>query len=253
MPDSENGPEQELGPKFADAFQTKADGVRALQARGMANEARRRVRKRRHNLIAAAAAVLVLGGIGGVWTAVGGPSPVATSADNSSAGAGSGEEKAQAPQTDGTSCADRDPGISVQNYTQPLAVRGLDLESPVYGLQACRYRLVNGGTALLGSRFFDAAAAQQIVDSIKVLPERNPALPVFKCAPEQARPQELIVLLFDTAQGQREVWVQYDGCADAGFFTGTRTYGLYAAPLKLFMIGNLRPAGGTYLDHLSGW
>lgn len=254
MPDSENGPEQELGPKFADAFQTKADGVRTMQARGMADEARRRVRKRRHNLIAAAAAVLVVAGIGGVWTAVGGPSPVATSAgDSSAAGAGNGEEKAQAPTTDGANCAARDPGISAQNYTQPPATRGLDLESPVYGLQACRYRLVSGGTALLGSHFFNAAEAQQIVDAIKVLPERNPDLPVFKCAAEQARPGELIVLLFDTAQGQREVWVQYDGCADAGFFTGTRTYGLYAAPLKLFMVGNLRPTGGTYLDHLSGW
>ncbi|HEY4570326.1 MAG TPA: hypothetical protein VIH10_12700, partial [Kribbella sp.] len=87
----------------------------------------------------------------------------------------------------------------------------------------------------------------------KVLPERNPSLPVFKCAPQTARPSEAIVLRFDTAAGVREVWVEYDGCAAVGFFTGNRTYGLYAAPLKLFMTGSVRPSGGTYLSALPGW
>jgi hypothetical protein len=106
---------------------------------------------------------------------------------------------------------------------------------------------------LLGSAHFNAARAQQVVDAIKVLPERNPSLPVFKCTPETARPKEAIVLRFDTTTGIREVWVGYDGCSSAGFFTGTRSYGLYAAPLKLFMKGTVRPSGGIYLDHLTGW
>jgi hypothetical protein len=130
---------------------------------------------------------------------------------------------------------------------------GLDLEMPVYGLQACRYRILPGNTMLLGSKSFNATTAQQIVDAIKVLPERNPDLPVFKCAPNVARPSEAIVLRFDTASGIREIWVGYDGCSSAGFFTGSRTYGLYAAPLKLFMQGTVRPTEGTYLNHLTGW
>ena len=130
---------------------------------------------------------------------------------------------------------------------------GLDLETPVYGLEACRYRIVPDDTMLLGSQSFTATMAQQIVDAIKVLPERNPDLPVFKCPPQLARPSEAIVLRFDTATGIREVWVAYDGCSSAGFFTGGRTYGLYSAPLKLFMKGSVRPTGGTYLDHLKGW
>ena len=85
-----------------------------------------------------------------------------------------------------------------------------------------------------------------MVDEIKVLPERNPDLPVFKCAPQTAKPSEAIVLRFDTAAGISEIWVEYDGCDSAGFFTGTHTYGLYAAPLKLFMQGrSARPAAPT--------
>jgi hypothetical protein len=129
----------------------------------------------------------------------------------------------------------------------------LNLAVPVSGLEACRYRLTPGAQALLGSRTFTQHEAQQIVDAIKVLPERNPALPVFKCTPEAARPSEAIVLRFGTAQGIREIWVQYDGCATAGFLNGTTTYGLFASPLKLFMTGTLRPSGGVYLDHLTGW
>ena len=89
--------------------------------------------------------------------------------------------------------------------------------------------------ALLGQQRFSQTMAQQVVDEIKVLPERNPDLPVFKCTPQTAKPSEAIVLRFDTAAGIREIWVEYDGCESAGFFTGTHTYGLYSAPLKLFM------------------
>jgi hypothetical protein len=129
----------------------------------------------------------------------------------------------------------------------------LDLDTQVYGLEACRYGLVAGDQLLLGSATFSATTAQQVVDAIKVLPERNPGLPVFKCAPETARPKEAIVLRFDTATGIREIWVGYDGCSSAGFFTGTRTYGLYAGPLKLFLKDAVRPTSGLYLDHLKGW
>lgn len=131
--------------------------------------------------------------------------------------------------------------------------KGLDLETPVFGLQACRYSLVPGNQTLLGSATFSGTTARQVVDAIKGLPERNPELPVFKCTAETARPKEAIVLRFDTATGVREVWVGYDGCASAGFFTGTRTYGLYAAPLKLILKDGVRPTGGIYLDHLKGW
>jgi hypothetical protein len=106
---------------------------------------------------------------------------------------------------------------------------------------------------VLGQQVFDAAVAQQVVDAIKVLPERNPALPVFKCAPQTAKPSEAIVLRFDTASGIREIWVEYDGCSSAGFFTGTHMYGLYSAPLKLFMVGDVRPTGSTYLNALKDW
>ncbi|TWD79471.1 hypothetical protein FB561_0530 [Kribbella amoyensis] len=250
MPEPEYEPEQEFGPRIADAFQTKADAARGLRSRGLATEARRRVRKRRQALVAGSAAVVVAVAIGGVWGAIGGPSPVSTSASDNSAG--SGQNKEAAPRPD-LVCPDRHPILTANGDPAPRTGNGLDLETPVYGLQACRYRLTPGATMLLGSASFNATKAQELVDAIKVLPERNPALPVFKCVPEKARPAEAIVLRFATGAGQREVWVQYDGCAGAGFFTGTRTYGLYAAPLKLLLQGTLRPTGGTYLTHLKGW
>lgn len=252
MPEHE--PEQELGPKIADAFQTKADSARGLRAKGMAAVARRRVRRRRQTLITAAATVVVAVSIGGVWGAIGEPSPVSTSAgDSKAAGENSGRLDSPEVPSSAIACPAQHP---IETAPGPEAVPagiGLDVQMPVYGLQACRYRLVPGDPMLLGAASFNADTAQQVVDAIKVLPERNPALPVFKCAPPTARPSEAIVLRFDTALGQKEIWVAYDGCASAGFFTGSRTYGLFAAPLKLFMKGTVRPAGGIYLDHLKGW
>jgi hypothetical protein len=251
MPDYE--PEQELGPKIADAFQTKADTVRGLQARGMAGEARRRIRRRRQTLIAGAAALVVAVSIGGVWSAIGGPSPVSTSAGDSSAeGSAAGSKDAPSIPNQVTACPERPPLTANSPEAVPPGT-GLDVQMPVYGLQACRYRIVPGDTMLLGSASFDATTAQQVVDAIKVLPERNPSLPVFRCTPEQARPKEAIVLRFNTTAGLKQIWVMYDGCASIGFITGSHTYGLYAAPLKLFMTGTVRPTGGTYLDHLQGW
>ena len=258
MPEPEYGPEQELGPTIADAFQTKADTARGLRQRGMAAEARRRIRKRRQTLVAATAAVVVAVAIGGVWTTIGSPSPVATSGGDSysagsgEAGSGDSREAPSAPNQD--ACPEQSAMLRANGYAAPSAGTGLDLDMPVYGLQACRYRLVPGDPVLLGSGRLNASTAQQIVDAIKVLPERNPDLPVFKCAPSAAQPSEAIVLRFDTGSGVvREIWVQYDGCAAVGFLTGSKTYGLYPAPLKLFMTGTLRPTGGTYLDSLKGW
>jgi hypothetical protein len=252
MPEPEYGPEQELGPKLADAFQAKADSVPGPQGRGMAAEARRRIRKRRQTLVAAAAAVVVVVAIGGVWSAIGGPAPVSTSASDSS-GEAVGDGSKNAPSAPGQSaCPELHPILQGDNGG-PTPGSGLDLAMPVYGLQACRYRLTPGATMLLGSGSFNASTAQQIVDAIKVLPERNPDLPVFRCAPAKAHPSEAIVLRFDTGLGVREIWVQYDGCGSVGFLTGSRTYGLYPAPLKLFLKGTLRPTGGIYLDHLKGW
>jgi len=253
MPEHE--PEQELGPKIADAFQHHADTATGLQARGMAAEARRRVRKRRQALTIAAAAAVVAVAIGGVWNAVGEPSQVASSSGDSKAasGAGSGGFKAEEPTTAEGACPADHPILKAGGHVAVPAGTGLDLQTPVSGLRACRYRLTPGATMLLGQERLSADVAQQVVDAIKVLPERNPDLPVFRCTPKTAQPSEAIVLRFDTAAGVREIWVEYDGCDSAGFFTGTHTYGLYAAPLKFFMTGTVRPTGGTYLDALQGW
>jgi hypothetical protein len=212
-------------------------------------------------MVMAAAAVVVAASIGGVWNVIGQPSPIASSSrdsnSESAAGSGTGSEsgsrspKFVPPAADAACPADHlitpAAGTAVPRGT------GLDVETPVSGLQACRYRLTPGAPMLLGQQAFDATVAQQVVDAIKVLPERNPDLPVFKCTPQTAQPAEAIVLRFTTSEGIREIWVQYDGCDSAGFFTGTRTFGLYAAPLKLFMTGEVRPPGGTYLDALKDW
>ncbi|GAB2552321.1 hypothetical protein [Kribbella endophytica] len=247
--------EQELGPAVADAFKTKADTSFGSQGRGMAAKARYRVRQRRTNLLGAAAAVLAVAVIGGgVWAVIGSPSPVASNSAGSAEGPADAPEYTgeQQPQKDtATGCLPK-PAI-YSGDTGPSAATGLDLTVPVTSLEACRYRLTPGNQELLGSASFTDNVAQQVVNAIKVLPERNPALPAFKCTPEAARPSEAIVLRFTTAQGIREIWVQYDGCATAGFLNGSTTYGLFAAPLKLFMTGSVRPAGGIYLDHLKGW
>jgi hypothetical protein len=190
-----------------------------------------------------------------VWGIVGGPSPVSTSADSNSAGSAADNGSKAAPEapTKAVGCPEQHAILTAPTHEAVPSGTGLDLDNAVVlGLQACRYRL-EGAQMLLGSAHFNASTAQQVVDAIKVLPERNASLPVFKCTPETARPKEAIVLRFDTATGIREVWVGYDGCSSAGFFTGTRSYGLYAAPLKLFMTGTVRPSGGIYLDHLTGW
>jgi hypothetical protein len=248
----EHDAEQELGPKIADAFQRNADTAHGLDRRGMAAEARRRVRKRRTLTMAAAAAVVAVA-IGGVWNVVNDPSPVATSANDSAGAAGeSGSKGLVSPRPEAAGCPAEHPILKDGHNVLPAGT-GLDVETPVQGLQACRYRLTPGATTLLGQAYFDAAAAQQVVDAIKVLPERNPSLPVFRCTPQTAQASEAIVLRFDTARGVREIWVQYDGCDTPGFFTGTRTFGLYPGPLKLFMKDTVRPTGGTYLDSLAGW
>ncbi|WP_020388076.1 hypothetical protein [Kribbella catacumbae] len=248
--------EQELGPQLADAFQSKAHTVQGLRDRGLAREARRRVHKRRQTLIAGSAAVVVAVAIGGVWGAIGAPSPIPTSTgDNQSSAqdSGGGTDSKNQPEAAASACPAQHPILTAAGHEAVAPGTGLDLDTPVFGFEACRYRLVEGEQLLLGSATFTATTARQVVDAIKVLPERNPSLPVFKCTAETARPKEAIVLRFDTATGIREIWVGYDGCASAGFFTGTRTYGLYAAPLNLFMKGGVRPVGGIYLDHLKGW
>jgi hypothetical protein len=247
--------EQELGPQLADAFQSKAHSLQGRKPASFAREARRRVHQRRHRMSMAAAAVVVVAAIGGVWGAIGGPSPMPTSAGDSASSAEGGHGNKSAPEApqaiDG--CPHQHPILTAPGHEAVPSGTGLDLNTPVFGLQACRYSLVPGNQLLLGSATFSATTARQVVNAIKGLPERNPALPVFKCTPELARPKEAIVLRFDTATGVREIWVGYDGCASAGFFTGTHTYGLYAAPLKPILKNGVRPVGGTYLDHLKGW
>jgi hypothetical protein len=245
--------EQEFGPQLADAFQSKAHTVQGLRATGFAREARRRVHKRRQRLATAAAAVVVVAAIGGVWGVIGGPSPVTTSNDTASSAGGTAEKAAPSHPTATSSCPADHPILTAGSHEAVPAGTGLDLDSQVYGMEACRYQLIAGDQLLLGSATFSATTAQQVVDAIKVLPERNPSLPVFKCTPETAVPKEAIVLRFNTATGIREIWVGYDGCSSAGFFTGTRTFGLYAAPLKLFLKGAVRPTTGVYLNRLKGW
>ncbi|NIK56516.1 hypothetical protein [Kribbella shirazensis] len=246
----EHDPEQELGPKISSALQDHA-GHTGLQKSGLAREARRRVHRRRQAWSAAAGAVLVVAAVGGVWGVVGGESPVASQGDSASSEGAAAPRKtpdAVAPNAEGVECP---PAHPIQQATSLQPTVGLDLSTPVTELRACRYSLTGAG--LLGQQSFNAADAQQVVDAIKVLPERNPDLPVFKCAPQTAKPSEAIVLRFGTATGVREIWVVYDGCTDAGFFTGTHTYGLYSAPLKLFMKGEVRPTNGTYLRALGDW
>jgi hypothetical protein len=257
MPEPENGPERELGPTITEALRTKAGMARPARGDWFAGEARRRVRKRRQTLMAGAAAVVVAVAIGGVWSGVGGPPPVVTSRNDSTAEGAGDAKTGPSPMSAGPlSCPAQHP-ISAANSPEAVPPgTGLSLTTPVTGLQACRYRTLaqgQSGSRLLGSASFDAATAQEVVDSIARLPERNPDLPVLRCTPEAARPKEAIVLRFGTAAGAREVWVWYDGCSAAGFFTGQRAYGLYAGPLKLFMTGSVRPAGGMYLDRLPGW
>ncbi|WP_371405135.1 hypothetical protein OHA10_05685 [Kribbella sp. NBC_00662] len=253
----EYDPEQELGPKFTSALHNQA-GQSDLQKTGLAREARRRVHRRRQTWSVAAGVVLVAAAIGGVWSFAGGESPVATSNSDSS-----GDSKAAAPNTAQGIAPSNESAVAGCPVDHPIltapgpdalpAGTGLDLNTMVTGLRACRYGFAEGGTGLLGQESFNAATAQQVVNEIKVLPERNAKLPVFKCAPQVAKPSEAIVLRFETAAGIREIWVEYDGCQSAGFFTGTHTYGLFSAPLKLFMTGSVRPSGGTYLDALKDW
>ncbi|WP_427888799.1 hypothetical protein ACQHIV_36035 [Kribbella sp. GL6] len=248
----EYDPEQELGPKITSAFQDHA-GATGMQKSGLAREARRRVHRRRQAWSVAAGAVLVAVVGGGVWGLAGSESPVASSHSDTGAAPAAGTAKSNgivAPKAEST-CPS---GPAIQRADGPNALpagTGLELSTPVTGLTACRYRMSDG--TVLGQQAFDASVAQQVVNAIKILPERNPALPVFKCAPQTAKPAEAIVLRFSTADGVREIWVEYDGCESPGFFTGTHTYGLFAAPLKLFMVGTVRPTGSSYLNALQGW
>ncbi|GAB3946134.1 hypothetical protein GCM10029976_073160 [Kribbella albertanoniae] len=256
----EHDPEQELGPKFASAFQNRADATEVSGSR-MAAVARGRVRRRRQAVMSTAAAVLVVVAIGGAWNLTGSSSmnseTAGSAGDSKGATSDSGVQRTPegvssqpiAPQD--TGCPAAHPILKAPATNAVPAGTGLDVSTPVSGLLACRYDLKRG--ALLGQQTYSPAIAQQVVDAIKPLPEMNSQLPVFKCAPQTAQPSEAIVLRFTTAAGIREIWVEYTGCNTPGFFTGSHTYGLFAAPLKLFMTGPVRPAGSTYLDALTGW
>ncbi|GAA0603279.1 hypothetical protein HPO96_18950 [Kribbella sandramycini] len=247
----EHDPEQELGPKFASAFQDRS-ATSELRGAGLAAVARKRVRRRRRALNGVAASVLVVVAVGGAWSVLGSGGTPTNSAGSAEVPTAAKDNRTQgiAPSYEAdTACPTDHPIKGVEEAGAVPA--GLDVSTPVTGLQACRYQVPGG--EVLGHERFDAKVAQQVVDAIKVLPERNPALPVFKCAPEAARPTEAIALRFSTAAGIREIWVEYTGCTTPGFFTGSRTYGLFAAPLKLFMTGSVRPSGSTYLNALTGW
>jgi hypothetical protein len=257
----EYDPEQELGPKFTSAFRDQAETTDSSSGR-LATVARLRVRRRRQAVMSTAAAVLVVAAIGGVWNLL----PGSSSSNSETASTGAHDGKAIAPSTGAArtneavpsqpsfaaaGCPAAHPILKAPATNAVPAGTGLDVGTPVSGLEACRYDLKAG--VLLGQQKFTPAIAQQVVDAIKVLPELNSQLPVFKCAPQTAEPTEAIVLRFTTTAGIREIWVEYTGCNTPGFFTGSHTYGLFAAPLKLFMTGPVRPTGSTYLDALKGW
>ncbi|TDD60155.1 hypothetical protein E1263_12025 [Kribbella antibiotica] len=256
----EYDPEQELGPKFTSAFRGQAETTESQSGR-LATVARLRVRRRRQAVMSSAAVVLVVVAIGGSWSVMSGLT--GSGPENSSAGqADTGATGVSGPQRTmeavpsqpsfgAAGCPAVHPILKAPATNAVPAGTGLDVGTPVTGLEACRYDLKAG--ALLGQQKFSPAIAQQVVDAIKVLPEMNSQLPVFKCAPQTAQPSEAIVLRFTTADGIREIWVEYTGCNSPGFFTGSHTYGLFAAPLKLFMTGPVRPTGSTYLDALKGW
>ncbi|MFB6721876.1 hypothetical protein ACFCV3_17015 [Kribbella sp. NPDC056345] len=256
----EHDPEQELGPKFASAFQNRADATEVSSGR-LAAVARGRVRRRRQALLSSAAVVLVVVAIGGSWNVFTGSSSsnsesTAGVADSGGKAVSGGASKTleavpSQPTAIAAGCPAAHPILQAPATNAVPAGTGLDVGTPVSGLMACRYDLKGG--ALLGQQTYSPAIAQQVVDAIKVLPEMNPQLPVFKCAPPTAQPSEAIVLRFTTAAGIREIWVEYTGCNTPGFFTGSHTYGLFAAPLMLFMTGPVRPAGSPYLDALTGW
>ncbi|WP_328990910.1 hypothetical protein OG394_32115 [Kribbella sp. NBC_01245] len=262
MPDFDQQ-DDELGRQVADALRQKAGG--APSASHLASVARARIHRRRQTMLIGGAAVVVALAIGGVWqVATPGMNASETSAGSADSNADQGTGKApntpNTPSTEGRvgGCEPFHAIASATSITAiPVAV-GLDLNTPVTGLTVCRYRVIEPNvrlkTALLGSAVLGPQQAQEVVDAIKPLRERNPELPVFKrCAPENATGKQVIVLRFDTAKGVREIWVAYDGCATPGFFTGKKTYGLYAAPLNLFAIGSARPDRGTFLEALPGW
>ena len=153
---------------------------------------------------------------------------------------------------DANGCPVRHP---IAKHPEYDASGGLPFGTPVTGLAVCRYDLSGrAAAALLGSAAKPRAVAERVLAAIERLPSGpNPDLPVFRCMPEQARPDEAIVLRFATEAGVREIWVGYDGCGGSGFVNGQDHRGLYAAPLKLFATGAVQPATGRYLTGLAGW
>jgi hypothetical protein len=151
----EHDPEQELGPKLTSALHNQADTQTGLQKTGLASEARRRVHRRRQAWSMAAGAVLVVAAVGGVWGLLGGESPVATSKSDS---AGQGEGVAGPNRsTQGVvspkaaaGCPVDHPILKASGPHDLPAGTGLDLNTPVTGLRACRYGFAEGGTGLLG-------------------------------------------------------------------------------------------------------
>ena len=253
MPEPEYGPEQELGPKLADAFQTQADTVSGRRGRVMAAEARRRIRKRRQTLVAGCCGRSGRSshrrGVERHWQPV-------TGRDECKRQQGRAARPALGPTMPPVRAwHERLPGgapdLSQGDNGGPAAGTGLDLAMPVYGLQACRYRLTPGATDAAG--LWRASTRLRPSGSSTTSRCCPSGIPTCRCSsarrqrPSRPRPS-------CCASTRARGWCGRSGSSTTAVARSASSpeagrTGCTPPPLRLFMTGTLRPTRW----HLPEW
>jgi hypothetical protein len=119
--------------------------------------------------------------------------------------------------TDFNGCPVRHPAAE-NRFVRPS--QGLDWDTRVTGLSACKYSLTGGAPALIGSQRYAAPAATAILDRIRQAPDDGGPDDPGSTLPGHELGGELIVLRWSTPSGVREVYLRYSGSEHNGFDNG---------------------------------
>ncbi len=143
--------------------------------------------------------------------------------------------------TDVNGCPVRHPAAA----NEPVRPgQGLDWNSPVTGLSACKYAIRgSSASSLVGSQRYAAAGATAILNQIRQTPAGSGPDDPGSTLPGHELGGELIVLRWTTPSGMREVFLRYSGSERNGFDNGREVRRLTSGAVS-FVTGPLMVLSG---------